>query len=132
VLGSLKSLKKGVDPDLDPDPDPKCHGSKAWSFIPLGTSIYLLRLRIWASLKSVRMRYSVLELENLSEDEQYRGKKVYGVSGVELGAWREAYARKDKYWIFGGLKHRVTYILSFLTGQADVHWDWDFRWVVSF
>jgi hypothetical protein len=78
------------------------------------------------------MRRSVLELENLSEDEQYRGKKVYGVSGVELGAWREAYARKDKYWIFGGLKHRVTYILSFLTGHADVHWDWDFRWVVSF
>jgi hypothetical protein len=78
------------------------------------------------------MRCSVLELENLSEDEQYRGKKVYGVSGVELGAWREAYARKDKYWIFGGLKHRVTYILSFLTGHADVHWDWDFRWVVFF
>jgi hypothetical protein len=76
------------------------------------------------------MRCSVLELENLSEDEQYRGKKVYGVRGVELGAWREAYARKDKYWIFGGLKHRVTYILSFLTGHADVHWDWDFRWVV--
>jgi hypothetical protein len=26
-----------------------------------------------------------------------------------------------------GLKHRATYILSYLTGHADVHWDWPIR-----
>ena len=39
-------------------------------------------------------RCSVLELENLSEEERYRGKKVYGLVGLEMGAWREAYARQ--------------------------------------
>jgi hypothetical protein len=68
-----------------------------------------------------------LELENLSEEERYRGKRLYGVAGLEAGAWREAYARRHKYWLLGGLKHRLTYVLSFLTGSADVHWDWPLR-----
>ena len=31
-----------------------------------------------------------LQVENLSENEQFKGKKVHGFIGLQFGAWREA------------------------------------------
>jgi len=77
-------------------------------------------------VRQLRKPESVIEVENRSEDENMKGKKIYCVNRVEHGAWKDARLRADRYWLFGfGLKHYVTYIGSYLTGQKEVLWDCD-------
>ncbi|XP_012940163.1 acylglycerol kinase, mitochondrial isoform X2 [Aplysia californica] len=38
------------------------------------------------------------------------GKTIYSLCGLEVGAYRDAEDRKSKYWYFGPLKHRWTYV----------------------
>lgn len=42
------------------------------------------------------------------------GKATYAMSGLEIGAYRDAVARKNKYWYFGPLKYRWTYIRTIM------------------
>jgi len=77
-------------------------------------------------VRQLRKPESVIEVENRSEDENMKGKKIYCVNRVEHGAWKDARLRADRYWLFGfGLKHYVTYIGSYLTGHKEVLWDCD-------
>ncbi|KAI0218674.1 Acylglycerol kinase, mitochondrial [Lamellibrachia satsuma] len=39
------------------------------------------------------------------------GKNVYALSGIEWGAYKDAEHAKKRYWYFGPLKHRLTYVL---------------------
>ncbi|XP_050415364.1 acylglycerol kinase, mitochondrial isoform X2 [Patella vulgata] len=55
-------------------------------------------------VKGVTKKYDVLKIEG-SE-----GKITYAVSGLETGAYRDAESRKSKYWYFGPLKSRWTYL----------------------
>lgn len=69
---------------------------------------------------------SVVEVENRSEDEARRGKRLYCMNRLELGAWRDARARQDTYWLFPfGLKRYVTYLGSYLLGHQNCTWDCD-------
>merc|ERR1712168_1135957 len=77
-------------------------------------------------VRQLKKPLSVIEVENRGEDEARRGKKLYCVNNLELGAWKDARLRSDRYWLFGfGLKHYVTYLGSFLTGYKEVLWDCD-------
>jgi len=38
------------------------------------------------------------------------GRTIYALTGLEVGAYRDAEERKSKYWYFGPLKHRWTYL----------------------
>ena len=77
-------------------------------------------------IRDLKKPHGVIEVENRSEDETFRGKKLYCVNRVELGAWKDARLRTDKYWLFGfGLKNYITYLGSYSTGQKDVSWDCD-------
>lgn len=40
------------------------------------------------------------------------GKPVFGLVGMHWGAFRDANARKDKYWYFAGLRKYATYVFS--------------------
>ncbi|KAK5644225.1 hypothetical protein RI129_008070 [Pyrocoelia pectoralis] len=53
----------------------------------------------------------VMKIEVL-QDEELQGKVIYAVSSVKWGAYRDAQARKDKYWYFGPLRNYATYIFS--------------------
>jgi len=77
-----------------------------------------------AVIKQLTRPVSLIEVENLSENEQFKGKKVHGFIGLQFGAWREAANRVDKYWFFPGLKQRVCYVFSYLTAHKDINWDW--------
>ena len=77
-------------------------------------------------IRQLKKPLSLIEVENRSEDEYYRGKKLHGVNRVEIGSWKEARLRTDRYWLFGfGLKNYMTYLGSFTSGQKEVMWDCD-------
>jgi len=75
-------------------------------------------------VRQLKKRQNVIEAENKSDNENHRGKKVYAVNNVEMGAWTDARKRSNKYWLFGfGLKNYITYIGSYITGQSEVGWN---------
>lgn len=45
-------------------------------------------------------------------DEVQEKKAVYALAGIEWGAYRDASAKKDKYWYYGPLKKYATYIFN--------------------
>ncbi|KAH3832461.1 hypothetical protein DPMN_105749 [Dreissena polymorpha] len=55
-------------------------------------------------------RQDVLKIEG---DE---GKTIFALCGLQAGAYRDARERTPKYWYFGPLKHRFTYLQSALRG----------------
>jgi len=78
-----------------------------------------------AVIKQLKKPMGVIQVENLSEDENYKGRRIYAFNSLEMGAWREAYIRKDNLWlIFQALKKRMTFVFSYLTGHKEVNWEW--------
>ena len=98
--------------------------SLANTLFPSTDQVRQLAESTMAVIRQIKRPVSVIEVENLSTDEFMRGKKLFGTNSLEMGAWREADARKDNYWFFAGLKHRMTYVFSYLTGHKEVTWDW--------
>ncbi|XP_014207286.1 acylglycerol kinase, mitochondrial [Copidosoma floridanum] len=45
---------------------------------------------------------------------------IYAVGTVEWGAWKDAYARMDKYWYWGSLRRYATYIFNGY--KKDINW----------
>ena len=94
-----------------------------------GRDVDSVRLMAEATMSVVRQLkkpLGVIEVENRSEDAEVRGKKLYCVNRLEVGAWKDARLRADRYWLFGfGLKNYVTYLGSFTSGHKEVLWDCD-------
>jgi len=89
-------------------------------------SVRLMGEATMSVVRQLKKPVGVIEVENRGEDENMRGKKLYCVNNMELGGWKDARLRCDRYWLFGfGLKHYVTYVGSFLTGHKEVLWDCD-------
>ncbi|KAK3909100.1 Acylglycerol kinase, mitochondrial [Frankliniella fusca] len=61
------------------------------------------------------IKFQVIPTNKSVNDE---GKPVYGLVGLEWGAFRDANARKDKYWYFGGLKSYASYIFTGLKDES--------------
>merc|ERR1719400_1519474 len=77
-----------------------------------------------AVVRQLRKPVSVMEVENRAEE--MRGKKLYFMNRLEVGAWKDARLRADRYWLFGfGLKNYVTYLGSFTTGSKHLSWSCD-------
>ena len=77
-------------------------------------------------VRQLKKPVSLMELENKAEDEKMRGKKLYFFNRLELGAWKDARLRTDRYWLFGfGLKNYMSYIGSYTTGSKHVTWNSD-------
>ncbi|XP_063975455.1 acylglycerol kinase, mitochondrial isoform X2 [Diachasmimorpha longicaudata] len=63
----------------------------------------------------------VLKVEPLNNDPENPIRPIYAVGAVEWGAWRDAHARKDKYWYWGTLRRYMTYIFNGM--KKDVNWE---------
>lgn len=61
-----------------------------------------------AIVYGMTQRIDVIKIQG--EDE----KSTYALGGLEAGEYRDAFERKPKYWYFGPLKHRFTYLRSTL------------------
>jgi len=98
----------------------------AHRLFPCDDEVKLMGEATMAVVRQLRRPVSVMELENRAEDENMRGKKLYFFNRLEVGAWKDARLRADRYWLFGfGLKNYVTYLGSFTTGSKDVSWSCD-------
>ncbi|KAK3774125.1 hypothetical protein RRG08_065785 [Elysia crispata] len=57
-----------------------------------------------AVVRAVTKKVDVIKFDGGGE------RVIYGLTGLELGAYRDAEERKAKYWYFGPLKSRWTYL----------------------
>ncbi|RUS82254.1 hypothetical protein EGW08_009992 [Elysia chlorotica] len=57
-----------------------------------------------AVVRAVTKKVDVIKFDGGGE------RVIYGLTGLELGAYRDADERKTKYWYFGPLKSRWTYL----------------------
>lgn len=84
------------------------------SFFPGGEHLTTVRSLADASMAVIE-RFTrpidVMKIEVI-DDEESQGKAVYAVAAVEWGAYRDARAKKDKYWYFGPFRNYATYIFN--------------------
>lgn len=62
-------------------------------------------------------------MENLSSDSNLSGKKIYGMTDLQIGAFRDAHERMPKYWYWAGLKKAMTYVFSYATASHEITWN---------
>ncbi|XP_034253378.1 acylglycerol kinase, mitochondrial [Thrips palmi] len=65
----------------------------------------------------------VIKFQVLPTDGNEGGKPVYGLAGLEWGAFRDTNARRDKYWYFGGLRGYAAYIFAGFKGEKTITWN---------
>lgn len=53
----------------------------------------------------------VMKIEIL-EDEDEQRKPTYALCGLRWGAYRDAEAKQDKYWIYGPLRKYATFVFN--------------------
>lgn len=86
----------------------------ARSFFPGGNHLQNVRSLGDASMaviQEVTKPVDVMKIEVLDETEEQR-KPIYAVSGIQWGAYRDAQAKKDKYWYLGPLRNYATYLFN--------------------
>lgn len=100
--------------------------SLAHSLFGIEDEVKLMGEATMSVIRHLKKPLSLIEVENRSEDEYFRGKKLHCVNRVEVGSWKDARLRTDRYWLFGfGLKNYITYLGSFTSGHKEVLWDCD-------
>ncbi|XP_008558541.1 acylglycerol kinase, mitochondrial [Microplitis demolitor] len=83
-----------------------------------------IRQMIDASMAAVRgntKSIDVVKVEPLEQDEDNLIKPIYALSSIELGAWRDADSRRNKYWYWGSLRRYVTYVFNGF--KNDLNWN---------
>ncbi len=71
-------------------------------------------------VRQLRRPVDVLQVENVGSDEAFKGKRIYGLSEVQMGAFRDAHDRLSKYWYWAGLRKLMAYVFGFTTA-AKMH-----------
>ncbi|KAJ8891028.1 hypothetical protein PR048_010537, partial [Dryococelus australis] len=74
-----------------------------------------------AVIREVTKPIDVMKVEALETEEELPGKPVYSLSGIRWGAYRDAAARRDKYWYWDGLRSYATYVFSGLKRGLSWH-----------
>lgn len=89
------------------------------SLFPGGEHLQTVRSLADASLaiiQEVTKPIDVMKIEVIDKTEEEKedspGKPVYAVASIEWGAYRDANAKKDKYWYFGPLRNYATYLFN--------------------
>lgn len=89
------------------------NNSFASNLFPGGSRIAKAKSLVDATMAIVEERTKAVdvmrvEITNSNEDI----KPVYALSGLKWGAFRDAEARKDKYWYYGSLRKYATYVFN--------------------
>ncbi|XP_014601075.1 PREDICTED: acylglycerol kinase, mitochondrial [Polistes canadensis] len=65
-----------------------------------------------AVIKGNQKFIDIIEVYPLKEDSENELKPVYAAGTIEWGAWQDAYARRNKYWLGKNLRKYATYIFN--------------------
>ncbi|KAK0170948.1 hypothetical protein PV328_008724 [Microctonus aethiopoides] len=74
-----------------------------------------------AAIRGATKFIDVVKIDPLERDPENPIKPIYAVGMVEWGPWRDAHARKEKYWYWGTLRRYMTYVFNGY--KKDVNWD---------
>ncbi|XP_077984431.1 acylglycerol kinase, mitochondrial-like [Glandiceps talaboti] len=97
--------------------------------IPIGNTNTLARVLYANSESDVRWMGSAalsviqgwIKPMHVMKIEGEEGKTVYAMNSIQWGQYSDAKERVPKYWYFGPLKHRLTYIIKSLTNWPEVN-----------
>ncbi len=95
----------------------------AWNLFP--DNEFEVALQAEAAMSVVRQLYrpvGVIEVRNASEDDSVKGKALYGLRQVQVGAFTDAHDRMDKYWYWPFVKKYMTYLFGYTTAAAKIMW----------
>ena len=76
-----------------------------------------------ATMAVVRQLYrpvDVMEVENISTDERFAGKKIYGFRQIQVGFFKDAKNRVDKFWYLPFVKRYLTYFFSYYSSSPSI------------
>ena len=79
-----------------------------------------------AAMSVVRQLFrplSVIEVKNASENESLKGKALYGLREVQVGAFSDGHERVEKYWYWAFLKKYMAYIFGYTTSASKIMWN---------
>ncbi|XP_063240936.1 acylglycerol kinase, mitochondrial [Bacillus rossius redtenbacheri] len=74
-----------------------------------------------AVVREVTRPLDVVRVQALETEDGPPGKPVYCLGGVRWGAYRDAHARRDKYWYWDGLRAHVAYVFCGLKSGLSWH-----------
>lgn len=81
-----------------------------------GEGVNRVKQLIEASMAIVKWKTEwkdVMKIEPIfTEEEEHTSRPIYALSSIEWGAFRDALARKDKYWFLGSLREYAAYIFN--------------------
>lgn len=86
------------------------------------SEVELLANAAMAVVKQVYRPVDVIQLENLSEGE-LQGRKLHAVSEFQIGAFKDAHKRMDKFWYLPKIKRFLTYVFAYSTASKDILWN---------
>ncbi len=89
------------------------------------SDVELMAKSAMSCVEQLRRPMYVMQVENIGEEEPFRGKKIYGMREVQLGAFRDAHERLPKYWYWAGLKKAMAYVFGFTTAAKMHLWKCD-------
>ncbi|XP_046387608.1 acylglycerol kinase, mitochondrial [Ischnura elegans] len=73
-----------------------------------------------AVVKEVFKPVDVMKINVMEEEGDIVGKPVFSPGRVDWGAFHDAYARRDKYWLWGTLRSYASYVFS---SYKDITWE---------
>lgn len=53
-----------------------------------------------------------IKIEPIPQEEEAPSKPIFAMSSVEWGAFKDVFAKKDKYWIYGSLRDYASFIFN--------------------
>lgn len=70
-----------------------------------------------AAISVVRGKNEKRDVMKIEQIEDEARKPIYALATLEWGAFRDAFNRRDKYWYFGSLRDRVTFVFNAFDGS---------------
>lgn len=82
---------------------------------PLGDNLSKVRQltdATMAIIKNETQWQDVMKIEAIETETEFPGKPIFAVGHIEWGAFRDAFVKRDKYWIYGRLRDYATFIFN--------------------
>lgn len=74
-----------------------------------------------AIIKNHSQPKDVMKIEIIETEADAPGKPIFAMGAIEWGAFRDAYARRDKYWLYGGLREYASFLFNGY--KSSLCWD---------
>ncbi|XP_072939244.1 acylglycerol kinase, mitochondrial-like [Epargyreus clarus] len=85
------------------------------SLFPGGNGVEKVKQLIEACMAIIKgntVWKDTMKIEPITTEDETPSRPIYAMNSIEWGAFRDTESRKDKYWIYGPLRHYASYIFN--------------------